>query len=94
MAVAHGMGEGAAAEVCVATEIGGDHIHTELERFCHAAPEAFRAVQGEEHVAAAVEGEELIALYGWPPRGGCADLPRRAVAASAIRRSQPGAGSF
>jgi hypothetical protein len=35
------MGEGAAAEVGVAAEIGGDHIHTELEGFFHAAAEAF-----------------------------------------------------
>jgi hypothetical protein len=68
------MGKRTGAKVGVAAVIRSDHIQPQLQGFRHAAAESFRSVQGEEHITAAVEGEELIALYGWPQRGGCADL--------------------
>jgi hypothetical protein len=56
------MDQGAGVEIGVAAVGGGDHIHAQLQGFRHAAAESFRSVQGEEHITAAVEGEELIAL--------------------------------
>jgi len=58
----HGMGEGAGAEVGVAAVIRGDHIHAQLQGFCHPPAKAFGAVQGEEPITAAVEGKQLVAL--------------------------------
>jgi len=37
----HGMGQRACAEIGVAAVGGGDHIHSQLQGFCHAAAEAF-----------------------------------------------------
>ena len=41
------MGKRTGAEVGVAAVSRGDHIHPQLQRFRHAAAEAFRSVQGE-----------------------------------------------
>ena len=61
-AAAHRMGERAGAEIGVAAVIAGDHVQAQLQGFRHAAPEALGAMQGEEHITAAIERQQFIAL--------------------------------
>ena len=54
------MGKRSGTEISVAPKISGNHIQTKLKSFSHTAPETFGAVQGKEHVTAALERQQLI----------------------------------
>ena len=56
----HWMGERTGTEISVATEIGGDHIHPELQGFCHAAPEAIEGQEVMERQALSDQYKPLI----------------------------------